>query len=1115
MLAAMWVGVLGPTEVSHSGRAVTVQAAKHRALLAALTLSGGRPTPAEDLVAAIWGPDAPPSALGTLQTYVSVIRRTLEPDLPARAPSTYLTSTDHGYCLVADTDVAEFTATVRTTHSALTRLTNAAVPVADDPASAARQIAELDRALGLWRGTPLVDLPDGDNVVPERARLEELRLLALEDRATLHVACGRDAEAIQELEALTASHPLRERLWTLLAVALARTGRQADALAALDRLRTALGEELGLNPSAAVRELQTTILRQELPAAAAAAPATRPRTLEEVRIKLPEWPLIGRESHLEVLTSLLAKVDAGEPRFVTIVGEPGAGKTRLGAELAVRARDAGALLLVGRCSQEEDAPPLWPWTSALGPLLDADETGDDADDADDADDKLDHDAARFAFAERIREVLAELSRERTVVLGLEDLHWADPSSLRVLRHLAAHVDDGRLMVVCTWRRNEQTDALSEASEALARRHATRLELTGLSADETHELLAALTGDTDPQLATAVHQRTDGNPFFLIEYGRLARDEHRPLGAVLDGLPGTVAAVVQRRISQLPERSRAALTAGAAIGREFSIDLLAPVLDATDLDALDLLEPALAAELVQDLGGDRFRFGHALVRDTAYDDLSPSRRERLHASLAALVEAAPDARDRTSEIARHWAAAGRRHLGRAWRAAADAGARALTAHAADEAAAQYRSALELHETDPERTRAERYDLLVRYAEACRWSTRRLEMHGALDEAVVLAGELGDPDLVVRAAAVSTQDALWPARAYGEANHDVISVIRSALTVLRGDTDVRCRLLLALASEAYYAAPPEEIAAVCEEAIGIARRIGDAGLLIEALLGGMVTMFRRSTAERRRSWGEEALVLAVRTGDERARTNVRCLLAAIRCELGDVLGIDDELGDIVDSAHRQKMYFVEMVSLNLVHCWAAMRGDRAMIEDSFRRLTDAFERVSTAHKVDTVKGAALFVPLWNPSAPAPQAANVMTYMAESAIPVAPAAAVLALRHGLETEARLLVDTFGVDLDTDNWFSPFVWALGAELGLRLDDPDLAAAAYAKLAEYHGSCVMSGTSPAHGPVDAYLALAAAAVGETDLAARHAEDALELIRAWRIPQVERWLLGLRDRHGF
>ncbi len=331
-----------------------------------------------------------------------------------------------------------------------------------------------------------------------------------------------------------------------------------------------------------------------------------------------------------MLESLLVRADQGQPQFVTIVGEPGAGKSRLGAEFALRARAGGATVLVGRCSQEEDAPPLWPWANALGPTMPT-ATQQDQDD---------HDAARFAIADSICRTLGELSRDRTVVLGLEDLHWADPSSLRVLRHLAAHTDTARLVVVCTWRRGTQVGPLAEAAEALARRHATTLEVDGLSADETAHLLTAITGDTDPALATSVHQRTEGNPFFLIEYGRLARDEHRALHDVLAAMPPTVAAVIDRRIAQLPEDSRRALTAGAAIGRAFELSLLASALDQPELDVLDLLEPALVVDLVQDLGGDRFRFGHALVRDTAYGGLTPSRRERLHARLAGLIRTRP-------------------------------------------------------------------------------------------------------------------------------------------------------------------------------------------------------------------------------------------------------------------------------------------------------------------------------------------------------------------------------------------------------------------------------------------------------------------------------------------
>ncbi|PWN03286.1 hypothetical protein DJ010_09225 [Nocardioides silvaticus] len=1116
MLRRMWVGVLGPTVVSETptgDRPIPLPAAKHRALLAALALHAGRPSSADVLVDAIWGPDAPPSALGTLQTYVSVVRRALEPDLPARSPSSYLVSSDLGYLLHAGLDAEDFAGTVREVHDAIAPMTTSAVPVATDVGQAQAHLAAVEGALAQWRGTPYADLADSDAAAAARARLSELRLLAIEDRAALLLATGRDAEAVPELEALTTEHPLRERLWTLLAVALARTRRQADALAALDRLRATLDEELGLEPGPATRELQTAILRHEVEAAptTGAAPTITAAAVEdegelpEVEISVPDWPLVGREAHVDVVEALRAQADRGQPQFVTVIGEPGAGKSRLGAEIALRAQADGAVVLVGRCSQEEDAPPLWPWATALGPRLPAVPEADDGD----------HDAARFAIAESVRQRLSELSRDRTVLLVLEDLHWADPSSLRVLRHLVGHLDSGRLLVLCTWRRGTQEGPLAEVAEALARRHATTLELAGLSADETAHLLAAITGEADPGLATDVHQRTEGNPFFLIEYGRLARDEQRALHEVLDAMPPTVAAVVDRRIAQLPEESRRALTAGAAIGREFDLTLLSGSLDADELDVFDLLEPALAVDLVQDLGGDRFRFVHALVRDTAYGALSPSRRERLHATLAGLVQASPDSAARAAEIARHWAAAGRRHLRAAHQAAARAGELAMAAHAPEEATQHLRHALDLHAADPTGTERERYELLVDYAEACRWSTRRLEMHGAVDEAVVIAGRLGDPDLVVRAASTATADALWPARAYGEANHDVIDVMRSALTVLPRDSAVRCRLLLALAAEAYYAATPTELESLCEEAIDIARASGDERLLMDALGGSAVATFRRENADLRRRWVEEGLVLANRAGDVRARTNLRALLAPIRVELGELGGLDEELADIMRVAHEEKQYFVEMVTLNHAHCWASMRGDQVALRSIFDRLYRAFDRVSTAHKVDTVRGAQLLEPLWNPSSSLPSEEEVADFMNESAIPAGPAAAVLALRHGRDDVAHVVFDAFGIDLDTDNWFSPFVWALGAEIGLRLGEPDVAAASYGKLAPYRGTCVVAGTSPAHGPVDAYLALAAAATGETRLATEHAENALELIAAWRIPQVEKWFLGLRDRYAF
>jgi len=673
----MWVGVLGPTVVGDGPRdalrARRLSAARHRALLAALALHRGRAVDAGRLIEAVWGPDAPAGAAGTLQTYVSVVRRVLEPDLAPRRPSRYLQSSDAGYRLDVseeEVDAAAFDAAVHGVHRDLGHVTSSLSPVLDAE-TAERLRSPLEASLTLWRGTPYLDVADTADVLAERGRLEELRLLAQEDLATIR-----------------------------LAVALVRCGRQADALAALDRLRRTLDDELGLEPSPVVRDLQTAILRQELAPAptppathATTEPVPEPPVISDngaAELVVPDWPLVGRDDQLATLRGLWEATAQGRRGFVELVGEPGAGKTRLASELAARARADGGLVLVGRCSQDEDAPPLWPWLSALGDRLDRrPATGN-------------HDADRFAVADSIRRAIDGIASEHRTLVVLEDLHWADPFSLRVLRHVCVHGGQGGLLLVCTWRRAEGAGELDEAAEALARVHATRIELGGLDPSGCGAMLNSFSEHPVPaELAAAARDRTEGNPFFLVEYARLARDEQRALGDVLTDTPQSVTDVLRRRLRQLPDESAAVLTAGAVVGREFDLASLAAVTGTTEAAALDLLEPALSAELVTDLGGDRFRFGHALVRDTAYAAVAPSRRERLHALLAERLEGLPGAPYRAAEIARHWTQAGPRHAPHAWRACARAGAAAMAAHAADEAGTHYAAALDLMARDPRR------------------------------------------------------------------------------------------------------------------------------------------------------------------------------------------------------------------------------------------------------------------------------------------------------------------------------------------------------------------------------------------------------------------------------
>ncbi|WP_067178120.1 BTAD domain-containing putative transcriptional regulator [Microtetraspora niveoalba] len=307
----MRFGVLGPLTVWRAdGETVTVPGLKVRALLADLLAHEGRPVPADRLVDDLWGDDPPSNPLGALSAKVSQLRRVLEDAEPGGRELVPLQPA--GYLLKADADADDF------------RSLLAEAGRADDPRSRA---ALLSDALALWRGPAFADFADEPFVRAAAAHLTELRLTAHEDLAEVRLALGEHAPLAGELAHLVAEHPLRERLRAVHMRALYRSGRQSEALAGYESLRTLLADELGLDPGADLVALHQAILTQDpaLAAAAPGSPARRPVT----NLPAPVTGLIGREDAVAEIRARL-----GTDRLVTLTGPGGVGKTRLALEAA-------------------------------------------------------------------------------------------------------------------------------------------------------------------------------------------------------------------------------------------------------------------------------------------------------------------------------------------------------------------------------------------------------------------------------------------------------------------------------------------------------------------------------------------------------------------------------------------------------------------------------------------------------------------------------------------------------------------------------------------------------------------------------------------------------------
>jgi len=893
---ARWeIRLCGRVAVSNSDglTGVALPGRQGQLLLAYLAYHRTRACPRYELEDVLWPKNAPVSSDSALSSLLSKLRRALGPDALAGRAELRLALPEP---LWVDTE-------------ALADAVEIAVQALDDRRwedAAAQARAAL--ALG---AEPFLAECDGPWVRDRRRDVEGLRLRALEalGEAGLRLG-GRELDAAEHA-ARTAIGlaPFRESAHRLLMEVHEASGNPAEALRAFDDLRQMLRDELGTAPGPAVMALHARLLRGDGPPAQAPvavefAPGPLPAPLKAATAR---HAFVGREEALGALHEAWDAAAGDERRLVLLAGEAGIGKSRVAAEFTRTIHRDGAVVLFGRF--DETGPGAYQpvlemlrgWSggaaltgpaqrlgpraadlAALLPELGAPPTGRPA---------IQSEAGveRQRLFDALAALLAEIAAGAPLLLVFDDLQWADSPTLQMLRHLIRAPQPRRTMFLGTYRDAEVEDGhpLPELIASLRRDGMlTLVPLEGLARGEVAELVAALGSEAAPDFVSALHGQTEGNPFFVEEIMRHGGD--------LEDVPAGVREVTSRRIARLPASAREAMQVACVIGREFDFGLLEALGPLSGDELVSALDEAVAAGVLKEVSDrvGRYAFAHELVRATLYDGLSRLRRSRLHSRVGETILARhqDDLDPWLPQLARHFArAAPVEGPARAIDFALAAGRRADRLLAWEEAAEHYRGALRARQaTSAARDRTGGELLLALGA-----SEERAGLEGARESfatALEVARELADPVLLARAAL----GVAGPWSTLGREDPAVVAVLEEAIGGLgEEDSPLRARLLARLSLELYYAGQPERRMALSEEAVAIARRIGDPATLAPALDARHYVLWRPENVEERLEVAAELRRIAEEAGDLELELEGAGWTVVDLLELGDVAGADIQI------------------------------------------------------------------------------------------------------------------------------------------------------------------------------------------------------------------------------
>jgi class 3 adenylate cyclase/tetratricopeptide (TPR) repeat protein len=658
---------------------------------------------------------------------------------------------------------------------------------------------------------------------------------------------------------------------------------------------------------------------------------------------------VGRARELDEAIELFCEVQ--QAHALWLLGEPGIGKTRLATEVAVRAHATGALVLFGRCDEDVNAP-FQPVIQALrwfaGQVDDerlAAELGVDPEPLARlvpeirsrlpglaAEPGTVTEAEQYRLFDAVRSWLASVSVDTPVVFVVDDVHWADKATLGMIGHISRSAEPARLLVVGTARDTDpdSSDALGDLVDDLDRLGRSRsVSLAGLTTDDVAALVEAAGVSTARPERFAAHltNETAGNPLFVAAVlAGWRNDEEQP-----DALPSDVRVAVRRRVRRLSESTQELLQVAAIVGLEFPLGTVLRAAAVDERDGLARVEQAVRAGLAAEIAIDRFRFTHALVRDALVDELSASRRARVHAAVAEAIEtrAGGVQEDDLHALAHHYARAGAdpSTLARAHQHAIASAETAMRMLAFDVAVTDYALALEISTSLQNYPPTDAVDLLIAKGGAEMKDRSHARAITTLTSAARLAESLADWERF-GVAVIACEEAAWRPGLAGASRLLADGIAHSADM----SEALAIRVRASYGRSLHYEGEGDRARRVTAEALALARKLGDPVALAHALQASIQALYPvdsrsvHSVLER----AEEIWNLAGHLNDVDVLFNAAQYALVGSLVLGDRASLTKWYARVVDVTERLGTRFSRYVKATDEQYLAFVDGDLARAE-----------------------------------------------------------------------------------------------------------------------------------------------------------------------------------------